>query len=393
MDFQIPVGQAFFEWRRQQFPFFERKICLTHASVSPLPAQTSKAISDYVTRLSVEGQFDYIHFPIYFRCKERLAALLNNGAKAEEIAFAGSTSHALGLVATSFPWQAGDNCVVCDGDFPANVVIWKNLAHTHGVEVRVVPFKKAMDLTPDDLAPYIDEKTRLVSLSAVNFLTGYALDLKAFSDYLKPKNIRLCVDAIQALGAVQLDLSGVDFVCADAHKWLLGPNGAAFVWCRGDILPEMRPQILGWLAIANRENWFEYDTTPFPTAERFEPGARNYLGIVGMEASLELIQSIGIETIENRVVELRDYAAQKLEEIGCELLWKPDSKIKSGNVSFRPPIADIKGLFSELDKEFALSIRTWHDGQEWIRISAHFMNDKSDIDTLAEAIGKFIRDH
>jgi cysteine desulfurase/selenocysteine lyase len=391
MDFQFPQGEEFFDWRREQFPFFKNKIALTHASVSPLPAHSSQAIADYALRCSAEGQLETIHFPIYARCKERLAALLNNGAKPEEIAFAGSTSHALGLVASSFPWREGDNCVVFEGDFPANVIIWKNLTRTHGVEVRVVPFKKYMDLTPDDLAPYIDENTRLVSLSAVNFLTGYALDLKSFSDFLKPKGIRICVDAIQALGAVQPDLSGVDFVCADSHKWMLGPNGIAFLWCRADILPEMHPQILGWLAVEQRENWFKYDTTPFPTAERFEPGARNYLGVIGMEASLEVIQQVGMPTVERRVVELRDYAAQKLEAIGCELLWKPDPQIKSGNLSFRPPTDDVLGLFNELDKQFALSIRTWHDGREWIRISAHFMNHESDINALCEAIGKFVQ--
>ncbi|MBW3637786.1 MAG: aminotransferase class V-fold PLP-dependent enzyme, partial [Armatimonadetes bacterium] len=287
MNSQIPTdAAAFFDWRRENFPFFERKICLTHASVSPLPARSAHAIADYAHRLAREGQFDYLHDGAYRRCKERLARLLNNGAKPEEIAFAGSTSHALGLVATSFPWKSGDNCVVFDGDFPANVVVWKNLAHTHGVEIRVVPFREARDWTIEDLAPFVDEKTRLVTISAVNFLSGFALDVSSFGKFCHDKGALLCVDAIQALGATQMDLREADFVCADAHKWLLGPNGAAFAWFRGSVLPQMRPQILGWLAIEGRDNWFSYGTEPFAGAERFEPGARNYLGIVGMEASL-----------------------------------------------------------------------------------------------------------
>jgi len=148
MDISIPDANSpeFFEWRRREFPFFAHKTFLTHASVSPLPARTARAIADYAARISSEGQFDPAHEPIYHRCKERLARLIGGGAITEEIAFAGSTSHALGLVATSLPWQNGDNCVVCAGDFPANVVVWKNLAHTHGVEVRVVPFKPKMDI-------------------------------------------------------------------------------------------------------------------------------------------------------------------------------------------------------------------------------------------------------
>ncbi|BCM93443.1 cysteine desulfurase SufS [Abditibacteriota bacterium] len=386
MSFTIPSGADFFAWRRQQFPFFKSRICLTHASVSPLPAVTVAAIQEFATRLGNEGQFDYFSQPIYNRCKERLARLLNNGARPDEIAFAGSTSHALGLVATSFPWQPGDNCVVFDGDFPANVVIWKNLAHTHGVEVRVVPFKAARDFTPADLEPFVDERTRIVTLSAVNFLSGYTLDLPAFGEWIHARGALMCVDAIQGLGALQLDLTGADFVCADAHKWMLGPNGAAFTWFRGDVLPRLRPQILGWLAIEGRDNWFSYGTEPFHSAERFEPGARNYLGIVGMEASLALLEEVGIKEVSRRVVPLRDYGAEKLAALGCELCWTPDGHNGSGIFSFRPPSGDIAALNAHLEERFALSLRNDRDGRQWIRVSPHWMNTESDLDELAEAI-------
>ncbi len=386
MSFSIPEGAEFFGWRREQFPFFASKICLTHASVSPLPAVTVAAIQDFAARLGSEGQFDYFSQPVYVRCKERIARLLGNGAHADEIAFAGSTSHALGLVATSFPWQSGDNCVVFDGDFPANVIIWKNLAHTHGVEVRVVPFKEARDFTPADLEPFIDERTRIVTLSATNFVSGYSLDLRAFGEAIHARGALMCVDAIQALGALPLDLSEADFVCADAHKWMLGPNGAAFTWFRGTVMPQMRPQILGWLAIEGRENWFSYGTEPFPTAERFEPGARNYLGIVGMEASLALLEEVGIEEISRRVVHLRDYGAAKIASLGCELRWIPDGQNGSGIFSFRPPSGDIGALNTKLEERFAVSLRSDRDGRQWLRISPHWMNHESDLDELAEAV-------
>lgn len=386
----IPTSNTdeFFAWRREHFPFFQRKICLTHASISPLPARVSSAISTFANRLGTEGQFDYFSMPVYKSCKERIARILNNGARAEEVAFAGSTSHALGLVATSFPWKAGDNCVVFDGDFPANVVVWKNLAITHGVEVRVVPFREARDWSTKDLEPFVDENTRLVTLSAVNFLSGYALDVKAFGAWCAARNVRLCVDAIQAFGAVEIDYSGADFVCADAHKWMLGPNGIAFAWFRGDVLPQMRPQILGWLATQNRDNWFSYDTEPIHSAERFEPGARNYLGIVGMDASLAIIEDAGMENVSRRVAELRNYCAQKLLGKGCGLRWTPTSDNHSGIVSFQPAQGDIKELNERLDERFALSLRNDRDGENWIRVSPHFMNCESDIDELIEAIGK-----
>ena len=384
----IPTDSAqFFAWRRENFPFFERKICLTHASISPLPRRSSEAISAYAARLSSEGQFDYIHDAIYKSCKARLAAMLGHGAKVEEIAFAGSTSHALGLVATSFPWKAGENCVVADGDFPANVIIWKNLAHTHGVECKIIPRRsEAMDLTLEDVLPLLDEKTRLVSLSAVNFLSGASLNLNEIGAELHRRGIKFCVDGIQALGAIQLDLEHVDFVCADAHKWLLGPNGAAFMWARSEVLQTMRPQILGWLSTKERDNWFSYDTTPHSTAERFEPGARNYLGVVGMESSLAVLEEIGAQIVEERVVALRDYGAQKIKEAGAQLLFEPRAQDKSGIFSFRFAGRDIEELNRKLDEKFALSLRKDKRGEFVIRVSPHFMNCESDLDELAAMI-------
>ena len=144
-----------------------------------MPARARDALQNYATLIADEGQFDEAHFPVYARCKERFAELIGAPAKPAEIAFAGSTSHALGLVATSLDWQAGDNCIVADGDFPANVVTWKNLQFTHDVETRLIPFRPAMDLTIDDIAPLIDERTKIVSLASANFLSGCPLDVNA----------------------------------------------------------------------------------------------------------------------------------------------------------------------------------------------------------------------
>ncbi len=385
----IPDGAAFFDWRREQFPFFQHKICLTHASVSPLPARATEALVDFSRRLAHEGQFDFVSQDIYARAKERIAQMLGNGAKSEEIAMASSTSHALGLVATSFPWRAGDNCVVVDGDFPANVIIWKNLTPTQGVEIRMVPYRETGNWTWKDFEPLLDERTRLVTVSAINFLTGCPLDIKTLGEKLRARGIALCVDAIQAFGAVRADYSAADFVCADAHKWMLGPLGAAFTWFSPRYLERMRPQILGWLAVAKRDNWFDYGIEPFPTAERFEPGARNYIGTVGMEASLAILQDVGTETVEQRVVRLRDYGAQRLSDAGAQVLWRGDATQPSGTVSFRVADKDIVALNAHLDKRFALSLRADRAGQQWIRVSAHFMNCEDDLDELAAAVEAF----
>jgi selenocysteine lyase/cysteine desulfurase len=373
-------------WRKDNFPFFKNRIFLTHASVSPLPTRSRDALCDYVTRIAGEGQFDPAHEHIYKRCKERFAELIGAPAKPTEIAFAGSTSHALGLVATSLNWQPGDNCVVADGDFPANVIIWKNLQHTHNVEVRMIPFRPAMDLTLDDIAPLIDERTKIVSLASANFLSGFPIDINAIGAWLGERGVLFCVDAIQTLGAIEFDATNVDFVCADAHKWLLGPNGTAVLWARKEVLQTMRPQILGWLAVQGRDNWLAYDTTPIDSAERFEPGARNYLGIVATEASLSLLQEFGMGKVEKRVVELRDYATQKLEALDCRFLWQPTPGSRGGVVTFQPPHGEIAVLYNHLEERFALSLRQDRFGRDWLRISAHFTNCEADLDKLADAI-------
>ncbi len=376
--------------RARAFPFFARKIFLTHASVSPLAAASRDAIAEYVARISSEGQFDNVHDEIYRRCKERAAALLRENsapAVAEEIAFAGSTSHALGLVATSLDWKSGENCVVADGDFPANILVWKNLKYTHNVETRMIPYSPQMEFSLADIIPLVDEKTRIVSLASCNFLSGFPPNLKEIGSWLRERGILLCVDAIQTLGAVRADFSHVDFVCADAHKWLLGPNGIAILWMRAEVFKTLRPAIFGWLAGQKRDDWFAYDLTPIANAERFEPGARNYLGVVGLDASLGVLQEVSAEEIEKRVTHLRDFAAQKLSESGLEVLWRGDETQKSGIVSFRAESDDATlALYQKLDENFALSLRTDKAGANWIRVSSHFMNCEEDLELLMETL-------
>jgi len=384
-------------WRAAQFPFFVHKICLTHASVSPLPAHTRDAVKSYLDRISWQGQFDFVHDDIYHRCKERLARLIGHGARADEIGFAGSTSHALGIVATGIDWKPGDNCVVADGDFPANVVTWKNLEHTHGVEVRLIPHRPCMDIGVDDIAPLVDARTRIVSLATANFLSGYAIDCAAIGKWLHERGVLFCVDAIQTLGAVAFDAEHVDFLCADAHKWLLGPNGIALLWARQGALEQIRPAILGWLATKGRDDWYAYDTEPIASGERFEPGARNMLGVVALDASLELLEATGKGEIESRVTHLRNYAAHQLQEADCDLLWDPNSfriphseiRNVSGIVSFQPRHGQTADLYKHLDRHFALSLRNDRAGAEWIRVSAHYMNTEEDLDNLATSITEF----
>lgn len=369
-------------WRRDNFPVFQHKIFLTHASVSPLPRAVVDAIAQYAERAGNYGQWDVWHDEKYFCCKKRIAQLIGTPAQSSQIAFASSTSHAIGLVATSLPWKPGDNCVVADGDFPANVIPWKNLQFTHGVETRIIPGQPERPITTADIEPLIDENTRIVSLASANFLSGIPLDINTIGRWLKERKVLFCVDGIQTLGAVRFDATYVDFVCADAHKWLLAPNGIAFMWARQEVLQTMRPAILGWLAVQDRDHWLEYDTTPINSAERFEPGSRNYIGIMALDAALQIFETWGIQQIESRVTALRQYAAERLLENNCRLLWQPTPDLPAGIISFQPPDGNAASFFQKTETQFVLSLRDDKSGAKWIRLSPHFMNSEEDIDRL-----------
>jgi len=351
-----------------------------------LPKVVADAISSYADRASQLGQWDAWHDEKYFQCKERIARLVGAPAQPSQIAFASSTSHAIGLVATSLPWKSGDNCIVADGDFPANVIPWKNLQFTHGVETRVIPGKPERAITIADIEPLLDENTRIVSLASANFLSGIPLDINTIGRWLQERKVLFCIDGIQTLGAVRFDATYVDFVCADAHKWLLAPNGIAFLWAREERLQTMRPAILGWLAVQDRDRWLEYDTTPINSAERFEPGSRNYTGIIALDAALQIFENLQLDRIEKHITALRQYAFKVLLEKNCRLLWQPVPHLPGGIISFQPPGGDATSFFKKTEDEFMLSLRGDKSDEKWIRLSPHFMNCEDDFDKLAKYI-------
>jgi selenocysteine lyase/cysteine desulfurase len=148
----------------------------------------------------------------------------------------------------------------------------------------------------------------------------------------------------------------------------------------------MRPSILGWLAVQDRDHWLEYDTTPIASAERFEPGSRNYIGIIALDAALQIFENLGLEQIENRVTALRQYAAKKLTEKECRLLWEPSPDLPAGIISFQPPDGNAAAFYEKAESQFMLSLRDDKAGDKWIRLSAHFMNCENDFDTLVDLI-------
>jgi len=368
---------------RPLFPVTEKKVYLNHASTGPLPNPAAEAIL-HLIRMRQDCS------PMGSQWQDRraeevrglVARLLH--ASADEIAFVSSTSHGLNIVAAGLPWQAGDSIVCAETEFPANVYPWLNLRR-RGVDVR---FASACygRITLDAIREQIDDSTRLVAISFVEFCTGYRNDLRAIADLCHDHGVLLSVDAIQGLGALDLDVrkQGIDFLSAQAAKWLLGPIGIGFLYCREEHQKKLDLAMAGWKGALHQNDYFCYDYPWAENACRFETGSLNHMGLAGMGASLELLLDVGIRDIELRIMQLTDHLLGLLEGEGYEILTPhvcPEER--SGIVSFVPGDMNPAKLAEWLAKQqIVISARGDH-----VRVSPHFYNTVHEIELLVSAVG------
>lgn len=371
--------------RRERFPVVARKVFLAHAAVCPLPAAVSGAIEAWARRAACEGQFEHLHAAAEAGCR-RLAAQLVGG-QPEEIAFAASTSAALSLVAEGLPWQPGDSVVIADRDFPANLHPWLALERL-GVRVVRIPRRPDGTVGVDDVLACLDGSTRLVSLSSAHFGVGTALDVDAVGQALRERGVLFCLDAIQTLGAHPVSVRHVDFLAADAHKWLLGPQGIAILWVRRSLQERLRPALSGWKSVREAKDYGSGAREWADDARRYEPGSLPPAGLVGLHAALELLLGIGIEAISRRIRSLRARAMDGLAAMGCEMPGRGERDEATGILAFRPPVGvDVVALGRSLDQAgFVLSLREDVQGRRCLRLSPHFYNSPEEIDRFLDAV-------
>jgi selenocysteine lyase/cysteine desulfurase len=274
-------------------------------------------------------------------------------------------------------------------DYPANVYPWLNL-RSRGVTIRLLQPAETGAITPELVADAITPKTRLVALASCNFLSGYRIDLNAIGKLLRDKGILFSVDAIQTLGAFRTTVEYVDFLSADAHKWMLGPLAIGIVYVRKECFDLCRPTLLGsWNIkapgyVAREEIEFQ------PTAQRYEPGAMNMMGIFGMKAGIELLLGIGISQISERILAIRARLADGLRRLGFAILGPADGPNVSGIVTFsRSGTNNIQALFDRLTSEHIVcSLRQDRRDRQYIRFSPHFYNTEAEVDRVLEVLAK-----
>jgi cysteine desulfurase/selenocysteine lyase len=367
---------------RKLFPITERYAYLNHASVGALPRPVVEAMGRYLTRREMGGSEALTGWDDDAeRIRKAVARFI--GAHRDEIVFTCSISHGLNIVAAGLDWRPGDNLICAETEFTANVYPWINLRR-RGVQVRFAPARENRILV-EDVAALMDHRTRLVAISFVEFGTGYRNDLDGLAALCQERGVYLCVDGIQGLGVLQFSVAqtAVDFVAAHAAKWMLGPLGAGFLYVRRDLVTKLDPVMTGWRAIVHRDDYYRYDSPLRESGERFEPGSLNAVGLVGMEAAVELLLSVGLAEIEGRVLALTDYLIAGLNAIGCTITTPHAHRgERSGIVCFRQQGVDSAVLAEKLHAAGVIvSLRG-----DVIRVSPHFYNDQHELDRLLEAL-------
>lgn len=365
---------------RNEFPVTRQWTFFDHAAVAPLSRPARNALVEWTDDLTVNG---VANEPRWLRRVEearRLAGLLLN-AEPQDIAFVKNTSEGIGFVAEGYPWRPGDNVVTAAEEYPSNLYPWMNLA-SRGVEVRAVPSRDRR-LHIDDLRAAMDDRTRILTLSFVEFGSGFRNDLDALGQLCRERGVHFFVDAIQGLGVFPLDVqkTPVDFLAADGHKWLLGPEGAGVFYVRRELVEMLHPTGIGWNSVVDSFDFSCVNLRLKPHAGRWESGTLNVGGVVALGASIELLLELGIPAVRERVLDLTDYLCEQLARLGLDVFSSRRPEDKSGIVSVVVP-GDLRAA-AQRCREAGIVVAK-RAGR--LRISPHCYNSTDEIDSLAEIL-------
>ena len=375
------------ELRHLFFPVTRNGIYLDHAANGPLPRPTARTLHTYIDDTSNFGNITYDRWTIYEQgAHRRLANMLN--ARHDQVAMTASTGDGLMHIADGLRWRAGDTILTAEGEFPSNVYPWLNLQE-QGVQVHFVKMHEHR-IRVEDVFAQITDRTRLVSLGLVEFSTGYRNDIAAIARYCHQRGILCGIDAIQALGALSIDVQqlGIDYLAAAAHKWLLSPQTTGILYVSDQLLPQLHIPRRGWVSVETPFEFFNYHQPMKSGAARFEHSTPNRMAIVGLDASLGLFESIdgGMEVVEARILGLTGYAIAGLERLGYPVISPQGTGERSGIVCFQPHPARQDVTPQHIVEE--LAVRNIHIAARGTvaRISPHFYNTLEDIDTLLNAL-------
>lgn len=369
-----------------EFPLDPGLCHLNHAAVGPWPRRTVEAVTRFAETNGRVGSEPYPEWlAVEQRLRERLARLIG-ASSAADIALAKSTSEALSLVAYGLDWRPGDNIVGIAEEFPSNRIVWESLA-SRGVTWRGLALSGSAD--PEaDLFALCDGGTRLIAVSWVQYARGLRLDLAGIGDFCRARGILFCVDAIQGLGALPFDVGeiGADFVAADGHKWMLGPEGLALLYVRPALRDRLTLHEFGWNMVEHRGDYDRTDWAPAQDARRFECGSPNFLGIHALEASLSLLEEVGPDRVAADLGERVDHLVGLIDARGLELLSTREPERRAGIVTFRAAGVDSAWLHRALMARRVLCAQRGGG----IRFSPHFYTPVAVIDRAMDTVAALV---
>lgn len=369
------------------FPVTENLIHLNHAAVGPWPRVTADAVRAFAEENALRGSLDYKQWIETEQQLRHQLALLLNAASASEIAFVNNTSEGLSIVAAGIDWREGDQIVGIRQEFPSNRFPWLALRQK-GVEFRQLDLACCEADPETALMAMCNEKTRLLTVSAVQYATGFRIDLERLGQFCRSRGILFCVDAIQQAGAIPLDLQQIkaDFATADGHKWLLAPEGLGFFYIRQELLETLLLTRFGWHMAEAMSDYDAVDFLPARSARRFECGSPNMLGIHALSASVGLLLDFGLDNVWKSISRRVDLLRSGLEAMpGIELVSDGSPGRRSGILTFRLSRQDSAALFSRLqDAGVFCALRGGG-----IRLSPHFYTPIGQIERALHLIERY----
>lgn len=370
---------------RKLFPITENYVYLNHAGVSPPPTTAIEAMTSQLRDVQMRGILGYRGWlAAKHRCRALMAQLLN--AEAEQIAFMRNTSDGLSTIANGLTWEKGENIVTFAKEFPSNIYPWRRIRDKYGVELRLCPERDGR-IETDEFISLIDEKTRVVTISAVQFASGFRADLKKISEAAHKVDALFVVDGIQALGVTPIDVQaqGIDALAGASHKWLLAPEGAGYLYLSERARNRIEPTLVGWISVENPDDFADIEQNYRGGTLAWESGTFASSLFYALEVSLNLLLENGVENSATHLGNLTDFLCESLDTTKYEIISSRLPNEKSAIVC----IKNLHGISSdEIMKALEAKKICVSSRGDRLRIAPHIYNTEADISILVNALNE-----
>ncbi|MFH1729057.1 MAG: aminotransferase class V-fold PLP-dependent enzyme [Pseudomonadota bacterium] len=366
---------------RNEFPLKKNIIYLANAEVAPLPLSSANAIAEYAKDYSNFGHKAYYNKYEKLIDDTRVEAAKLLDCSEDEIAFGKNTTWGIILASMLLPLKKDDEIIIPHKEFPANYYPWLPLRNK-GIKIKFIR-SRDFGIAPEDIIDNITKKTKLITQSLVDYFTGYRQDFKKLSKVCKEKDIHLVLDAIQGIGAIPFSCkkNHISFLSADAHKWMMGPEGISLLYINKKVIPKLNQDYYGWLNLEDPFDFLKRNKELVKTASRVEEGSHNMLGIAGLNKSLKLINEVGIDEIWESIFKLTEILIIELKKLGYYVVTRKQKNSRAGIISFKPT----KNA-TLIQKHFETKKIYINQRNGYLRISPHFYNDKDEIKNFIDEL-------